>query len=215
MADEAIDSEVSRVAIEIFPLGAGAVTTVLEHLPQPLTYGVMGEYVRAEIPMHEAENPYAIGYLMSFASNLPENEGLEFQLGVTLGRQFLKQRAGERGLQKLTQEFIKGYDQTRLQRLLTAYGSLLESPISVEIKEEEIQKGLFPKLEPDAYQALEQGMAQRGYSLSSSAIFSGIAASYFLFREGLNNPSYHGQQLRWQLVRGELPTPKTKLIKPS
>jgi hypothetical protein len=185
MTDEVGDVEGPRVPPEIFPIGADAVTEVLKLLPQPLTYAAMAEYVRTEVPMLEKENPYAIGYLMSFASNLPENEELEFRLGVTLAYKISKQRAGEQGLSMLSYEFVRGYQQARQQRLSTA---------SAEKKEEEIQKGLFPKLEPDAYQALEQGMVQRGYQFSSSAISSGIVSAYPLFREGFSGPSHREQR---------------------
>jgi len=188
MSIEARVSEISHDPIIDYPIGTNAITTVVRPLLANLSQ-TWDEYLGLKAPMLDVENPYANGYLMALSNNFSglENEG--FSIGVTLAYEIFKEKAGKQKLPVLSLEFVQVYDAFAHDRLTIIYGSYLESRILGADKEEGIRRGLFAILEKEAYQALEQEMTEQNESIFENSIFSGIVASYFLFREGFADPN--------------------------
>jgi len=179
-------SEIPQDLIINYPIGADAIATVVRPLFANLDQ-TWDEYLNLKAPILDVENPYANGYLMALSNNFSglENEG--FSIGVTLAYEIFKEKAGKQKLPVLSLEFVQVYDAFAHDRLTIIYGNYPGSRILGADKEEEIRRGLFVMLEKEAYQALEQEMTEQNQSIIENSIFSGIVASYFLFREGFSD----------------------------
>jgi len=87
-------------------------------------------------------------------------------------------------------KFVTVYQQMKESRLLEVHGKSLQSRERGRIEEEQIRKGLFLLLEPEVYQVFQEELMAPGCSFYDTTIFSGLVASYFLFRQGFSDENF-------------------------
>jgi len=190
MTIEATGPETRQTPTVIYPIGREAVTAVLNYVFENPAYRTGKDYLSAKALVIKAENPYAIQHLMEIGDRFSPDESTLFKVGTLLAYEFFKQRAGDRKLPVLRREFVDLREQMEEQRATRAYGRNPNLQSAGRSKEEVMQRQLFFMLERETYQALDEKMTVNESVFYDSMVFSGIVASYFLFRDGFSNSEF-------------------------
>lgn len=154
-----------------------------------------GEFLAVKKRELDNNNPHISRYLLG-EKGVPKEPGYarDFRVGVILAYEAFKKIAGDIQLPVLSEEFIEDYHCISWCRFDGRYGQDQKTRNLGEDAENNIRKGLFILLEPQAYKALRARFDNHlkeedpEQMLFDHPIFDGFVSAYFMLREGFTDP---------------------------